>query len=60
VALASPCLDICKFDPKSRAEMEALAELPNVQVQWLAKGMLAIHEEFPDAVAAAVRSFLSG
>jgi pimeloyl-ACP methyl ester carboxylesterase len=46
--------------PKSRAEMEALAELPNVQIQRLMKGKLAIHEEFPDAVAGAIRSFLSG
>jgi pimeloyl-ACP methyl ester carboxylesterase len=45
--------------PKSRSEMEALAELPNVQVQRLAKGKLAIHEEFPDAVASAITSFLS-
>jgi pimeloyl-ACP methyl ester carboxylesterase len=45
--------------PKSRSEMEALAELPNVQVQRLAKGKLAIHEEFPDAVASAIMPFLS-
>jgi hypothetical protein len=45
--------------PKSRSEMEALAELPNVQVERLAKGKLAIHEEFPDAVASAVMPFPS-
>jgi pimeloyl-ACP methyl ester carboxylesterase len=45
--------------PKSLAEMEALAELPNVQVRRLAKGKLAIHEEFPDVVASAVMPFLS-
>ncbi|MER9236257.1 alpha/beta hydrolase [Mesorhizobium sp. M0622] len=44
---------------KSRTEMDALAELPNVQVKRLAKGKLAIHEECPNAVAAAVQSFLS-
>jgi pimeloyl-ACP methyl ester carboxylesterase len=45
--------------PKSRAEMEALAELPNLQVKRLAKGKLAIHEEFPEAVVAAIRPFLN-
>jgi pimeloyl-ACP methyl ester carboxylesterase len=45
--------------PKSRAEMVALAELPNVQIQRLAKGKLAIHEEFPEAVASAIKPFLS-
>jgi pimeloyl-ACP methyl ester carboxylesterase len=44
--------------PKSRSEMEALTALPNVRVQRLAKGKLAIHEELPDAVAHAVMSFL--
>jgi pimeloyl-ACP methyl ester carboxylesterase len=45
--------------PKSRAEMEALAELANVQIQRLAKGKLAVHEEFPDAVRGAITPFLS-
>lgn len=46
--------------PKSRAEMEALAELPKVQVKRLAKGKLSIHEEFPEVVTSAIMPFLSG
>ena len=45
--------------PKSRAEMEALAELPQVQVKRLAKGKLSVHEEFPDLVATAIMPFLN-
>jgi pimeloyl-ACP methyl ester carboxylesterase len=45
--------------PKSQAEMEALATLPNVRAAILPAGKLAAHEEFPDAVADAIRSFLS-
>ena len=45
--------------PKSRAEMEALAELSQVQVKRLAKGKLSVHEEFPDAVANTILPFLS-
>jgi pimeloyl-ACP methyl ester carboxylesterase len=45
--------------PRSRAEMEALAELPNVRVERLAKGRLAVHEEFPEAVMRATASFLA-
>jgi pimeloyl-ACP methyl ester carboxylesterase len=45
--------------PRSRAEMEALAELPNVQVERLANGKLAVHEEFPEAVMRAAASFLA-
>jgi pimeloyl-ACP methyl ester carboxylesterase len=44
---------------KSRAEMEALTELPNVRVKRLAKGKLAVHEELPDLVANAIGPFLS-
>ena len=29
---------------RSRAEMEALAEMPNVRIERLAKGKLSIHE----------------
>lgn len=43
---------------KSRAEMAALAELPNVRAERLARGKLAVHEEFPDAVARIVMPFL--
>jgi pimeloyl-ACP methyl ester carboxylesterase len=45
---------------KSRAEMEALAELPGVQAARLPKGKLAIHEEFPDEVARLIAPFLAG
>lgn len=44
---------------KSRLEMEAIAELSNVQVKRLAEGKLAVHEEFPDAVASAIVPFLN-
>lgn len=43
---------------RSRAEIEALAELPNVRVASLSKGKLSIHEEFPQDVGPIVRSFL--
>jgi len=45
--------------PKSQAEMEAFATLPNVRAAILPAGKLAMHEEFPDAVADAIKSFLS-
>jgi pimeloyl-ACP methyl ester carboxylesterase len=44
--------------PKSRAEMGALADLPNVRSKRLPTGKLAIHEEMPDAVAGAMTPFL--
>jgi pimeloyl-ACP methyl ester carboxylesterase len=43
--------------PKSRAEMEALAALPGVDVHRLPRGKLAVHEEFPDAVFSAFPAF---
>ncbi|HEX4023697.1 MAG TPA: alpha/beta hydrolase [Steroidobacteraceae bacterium] len=46
--------------PKSRLEIEALAQLPNVRATRLPMAKLAVHEEFPDAVARAVMPFLSG
>ena len=45
---------------RSRAEIEALAQLPNVDAVRLATGKLAIHEERPAAVADAIRPFLTG
>jgi pimeloyl-ACP methyl ester carboxylesterase len=45
---------------KSKAEMEALRSVPHVTSVELPRGKLAIHEEFPEAVADAVRSFLDG
>jgi pimeloyl-ACP methyl ester carboxylesterase len=43
---------------KSKAEMEELAGLPNVRTALLPAGKLAIHEEFADEVAGALRAFL--
>lgn len=48
-----------KTPSKSRAEIEALAEIPGVQTERLSRGRLAIHEEFPDSVADAAMAFLS-
>jgi pimeloyl-ACP methyl ester carboxylesterase len=44
--------------PRSRAEMEALAALPNVGSIRLPRGKLAVHEEFPDATVEAIAPFL--
>ena len=43
---------------RSKTEMEALASIPHVRSVELPHGKLAVHEEFPDAVAEAVGSFL--
>ncbi|MGO9759309.1 MAG: alpha/beta fold hydrolase [Roseiarcus sp.] len=45
---------------KSRAEMEALAGLPNVESRVLPRGKLAAQEEYPAEVEAAIRAFLGG
>ena len=45
---------------RSKAEMEALAALPNVRTALVPAGKLAVHEEFPDQVAERVRAFLRG
>jgi pimeloyl-ACP methyl ester carboxylesterase len=44
--------------PRSRAEMEALAGLPNVVATVVPHAKLAVHEEFPDEVAATIKKFL--
>ena len=44
---------------RSKAEMEALCGLPNVQSLELPVGKLAVHEEFPALVAEAVQSFVN-
>jgi pimeloyl-ACP methyl ester carboxylesterase len=44
--------------PRSRAEMEALGELPGVESHCLERGALGLHEEAPDEVAARLRPFL--
>jgi pimeloyl-ACP methyl ester carboxylesterase len=43
---------------KSRADMEALAAMPNVVRHILSKGKLGLHEEFPGEVEKEVRAFL--
>ena len=43
--------------PKSKAEMEAMAELEKVQIFRLA-GTLGIYEEYPEAVTEAIQKFL--
>ena len=44
--------------PKSKAEMAALSALPNLRTTILPGGKLSVHEELPDAVAAAIEAFL--
>ena len=44
--------------PKSRAEMEALASLPNVVATVVPYAKLAVHEEFPDEAARTIKHFL--
>ncbi|MCL2430332.1 MAG: alpha/beta hydrolase [Alphaproteobacteria bacterium] len=44
--------------PKSKAEMQELAGLPNVRTALLPAGKLAVHEEFADEVAGALWTFL--
>jgi pimeloyl-ACP methyl ester carboxylesterase len=46
--------------PRSRAEMEALAGLPNVVATVVPHAKLALHEEFPDEVATTIKRFLLG
>jgi pimeloyl-ACP methyl ester carboxylesterase len=58
--VADPVLVVipAAMPPKSRAEAEALAALPNVHTARLQAGKLLVHEEFPDQVAEAIRGFL--
>jgi pimeloyl-ACP methyl ester carboxylesterase len=46
--------------PRSCAEIEALAGLPNVVATIVPHAKLAVHEEFPDEVATAIKAFLPG
>lgn len=46
-----------KAPPKSKAEMEALAELPGVESRII-PGSLGMHEEYAEALANAIKSFL--
>ncbi len=43
--------------PKSKAEMEAMAELEKVQAVRLS-GTLGMHEEYPQAVSKAIQNFI--
>ena len=45
--------------PKSLAEMEALAHLPEVKSVRLPRGKLSVYEEFPDATFEAIAPFLN-
>jgi pimeloyl-ACP methyl ester carboxylesterase len=58
--VAEPVLVIYGADTpaKSKAEMAELAALPNVRTVLLPAGKLAVHEEFADEVARALRVFL--
>jgi pimeloyl-ACP methyl ester carboxylesterase len=60
--VAEPILLVYGADtpPKSGAEMEELAALPNVRAVLLPAGKLGVHEEFADEVASALRAFLGG
>ncbi len=44
--------------PKSKAEMQALAELPNTTAAELPHGKLSFYEEFPEATAAMLEELL--
>jgi hypothetical protein len=39
--------------------MEAFAALPSIRTAILSSGKLSVHEEFPDAVANAVKSLIT-
>jgi pimeloyl-ACP methyl ester carboxylesterase len=43
---------------RSRAEIEAMAALPGVEVVRLPRGKLSVQEEFPDDVTEALKPFL--
>jgi pimeloyl-ACP methyl ester carboxylesterase len=59
--LSDPVLVIYGADmpARSKAEIEALIHLPNVQSHELLAGKLSVHEEFPTSVAELVRAFIS-
>jgi pimeloyl-ACP methyl ester carboxylesterase len=44
---------------RSKTEMEALAQIPGIKSRMLEAGKLAVHEEFPTAIAEELRAFLS-
>jgi hypothetical protein len=46
--------------PKSRAEMQALAELPGIESRLLGRGTLGMAEELAGDLAPLIERFLSG
>jgi pimeloyl-ACP methyl ester carboxylesterase len=48
-----------KTPPRSKAEMQAVCELPGISCIELPRGKLGVHEEFPLEIAAAIRDYLS-
>lgn len=58
--LSAPILAIVgdRVPPKSKAEMEALAQLPGVQTRVM-DGSLGLHEEYPAMVGEAILGFLA-
>jgi pimeloyl-ACP methyl ester carboxylesterase len=54
-----PILVICgaATPPRSKAEMQGLARFAHVKLVELVAGKLAVHEEFPDAVAEQILAF---
>ena len=60
-SVTEPLLIICGAETpsKSRAEMEALAGLPEVQSVVTAHGKLGFYEEFPNDLLPTLKTFLS-
>ena len=58
--LSDPVLVIygAEMPARSKAEIEALIRLPNVQSHELPTGKLSVHEEFPTQVDELVRAFI--
>jgi pimeloyl-ACP methyl ester carboxylesterase len=59
--LSDPVLVVygAEMPARSKAEIEALIRLPDVQSHELPAGKLSVHEEFPTQVAELVRAFIS-
>ena len=59
--IADPALVVYAVNTprRSKAEMEALAQIPDIQSRELTAGKLAVHEEYPMLVAEALQAFLS-
>jgi len=59
--IADPALVVYAVNTprRSKAEMEALAQIPDIQSREITAGKLAVHEEYPILVANALQAFLS-